>query len=211
MKNSLAEQAYHTIRRDILTCVLEPGSQIAQSQLAERYAFGVTPIRDALKRLEHEGFVRSIPRFGYIISPITVKDVEDLYDLRLTLEELAVRKAIQRASDDQLAQLKEMANFTYVYPDRETYLHFLDRNISFHYSIALASGNHRLAEMLAETLHEMTRIFNVGLELRDSAQEMRQEHQSLANALCERDSQRAVAIITDQILTSRKRVIENLS
>lgn len=210
MKDSLADQAYNVIWKDILNCVLDPGSQIAQSQLVERYDFGITPIREALKRLEQEGFVRSIPRFGYIITPITIKDVEDLYDLRLTLEESAVRKAIQRASDDQLIQLQERANFTYTYQNRETYLHFLEHNISYHYAIALASGNRKLADILAETLNEMTRIFNLGLELRDSAHEMHHEHVVLSNALFARDTERAVQIVTEQIITSRKRVVEDL-
>lgn len=211
MKDSLAEQAYNTIRRDILTCVLDPGSQIAQSQLVQRYTYGLTPIREALKRLEHEGFVRSIPRFGYIISPVTIKDVEELYDLRLILEEAAVRNAIQFAPQDQLDKLRELANFTYVYQDRETYLQFLDSNISFHHAIALASGSRKLADVLTGILSEMTRIFNLGLELRDSAQEMHHEHVALANALCERDAEQAVQIVKDQILTSRKRVTEDLT
>jgi DNA-binding GntR family transcriptional regulator len=211
MTDSLAEQAYQAIRKDIFTCVLDPGKQIAQSQLVERFDFGITPIREALKRLEQEGFVRSIPRFGYVVSPITMKDVEDVYDLRLILEEAAVRKAIEHASDEELARIKECTSFTYVYQDRETYLHFLEHNISFHHAIALASGNRKLAAMLAEVLQEMTRIFHLGLELRDSAEEMRHEHVLLAEALCARDAGRAVEIVREQILTSRKRVLEDLT
>ncbi len=210
MKESLADQAYNTIRKDILTCVLDPGSQIAQSQLVERYEYGVTPIRDALKRLEHEGFVRSIPRFGYIISPITPKDVEDLFELRLALEVLAVRKAIERASDEQLIQLRELSDTTYIYQDRVTYLHFLEHNLSFHYAIALASGNRKLADVLAETLHEMTRIFNLGLDLHDRSDQIQHEHVALADAIYARDTGQAIEIVTEQLISWRKRTLEDL-
>ncbi len=150
--NSLANQAYAALKKDILTCELDPGSTIAQSQLVKRYDFGLTPVREALKRLEQEGYVQSIPRFGYLITPITLKDVEDLYDLRLILEQSAVRMAIQRASAEQLAQIQQKATFTYKFKNRLSYLQFLEHNISFHVSIALASGNRKLAEMLANVL-----------------------------------------------------------
>ena len=208
--NSLAHQAYTALRKDILTCELDPGSTIAQSQLVKRYDFSLTPVREALKRLEQEGYVQSIPRFGYLITPITLKDVEDLYDLRLILEQSAVRMAIQRASDEQLAQIQQKATFTYKFKNRLSYLQFLEHNISFHVSIALASGNRKLAEMLANVLNEMTRIFNLGLDLRDSAEEMRNEHIVLAAALAQRDIQSAEQIVQDQIVLSRQRVVEML-
>jgi DNA-binding GntR family transcriptional regulator len=208
--SSLANQAYTALKKDILTCELDPGSTIAQSQLVKRYDFGLTPVREALKRLEQEGYVQSIPRFGYLITSITLKDVEDLYDLRLILEQSAVRMAIQRATDEQLAQIQEKATFTYKFKNRITYLQFLEHNINFHVSIALASRNHKLAEMLANVLNEMTRIFNLGLDLRDSAEEMRNEHIVLAAALAKRDIQQAEQIVQDQIMLSRQRVVEML-
>jgi|WetSurMetagenome_2_1015567.scaffolds.fasta_scaffold404137_1 DNA-binding GntR family transcriptional regulator len=208
--NSLANQAYSALKKDILTCELDPGSTIAQSQLVKRYDFGLTPVREALKRLEQEGYVQSIPRYGYLITPITLKDVEDLYDLRLILEQSAVRMAIQRATDEQLAQIQEKASFTYKFKNRLSYLQFLEHNNSFHVSIARASRNRKLAEMLANVLNEMTRIFNLGLDLRDSAEEMRNEHIVLAAALAKRDIQQAEQIVQDQIVLSRQRVSEML-
>ncbi len=205
---SLANQAYSAIRKDILTCVIDPGTRIAQAQMVERYNFGITPVREALKRLEQEGYVQSIPRFGYLITPITIKDVEDLYDLRTILEKSSVRTAIQRASDEQIAQLCNHASFTYTFKDPESYLEFLDHNIEFHVSIALASGNRKLAEVLAQVLNAMTRIFNLGLDLRDSAEEMRNEHLALAQAISRRDVQAAEQIVDDQISLSRRRVTE---
>jgi len=205
---SLADRAYATIKKDIITCVLDPGSQIAQSQLVQRYDFGITPIREALKRLEQEGYVQSVPRFGYIVTPINIKDIEDIYDLRLILEKSSVRLAAQRASDDQLARLLERANFTYRFKDTESYQKFLEMNNAFHVAIALTSGNRKLADTLADLLNQMTRIFHLGLDLRDSAEEMRHEHLALANAISKRNVDQAEQIVEDQITSSRRRVIE---
>lgn len=208
---SIAEQAYKAISMDILTCELQPGSQIAQSQLMERYAFGVTPVREALKRLESEGFVRTIPRFGYIITPITVKDVEDIYEMRSILELASVRLAIQRASDAQIAELQKYAALTYVYKDHESYQKFLEQNNAFHYSIALSGGNRKLADSLFTLLGQMIRIFNLGLDLRDSAEEMQHEHVALIKAVQARDTSLAEKIILDQINRSRQRVVQMIS
>ena len=207
---SLAERAYNTIKRDILTCVLDQGTLVAQSQMVEQYDFGITPVREALKRLEAEGYVQSSPRFGFVITPITIKDVEDLYELRQVLETASVRMAIQHASNEQIAEFRRRVDFTYTFKDRESYMEFLEGNIGFHVSIALMSGNRKLAEALSRVLNEMTRIFNLGLDLRDSAEEMRNEHVALVSALATRDIQRAEQIIQDQIRRSRQRVVEML-
>lgn len=210
-EQSQSAQAYAQIRRDILTCRLEPGRLIAQGQLVERYAFGLTPIREALKRLEQEGFVRSIPRFGYRITPVSIKDVEDLYDLRQILESGALRLAIERASDAQVAEIERQAGFRYTFGDPDSYLNFLERNVQFHVQIAQLSNNPLLAEQIGSVLHRMTRIFNLGLDLRDSAEEMQSEHQALAAAITRRDLAAALALSETQIATSRSRVLEMLA
>jgi DNA-binding FadR family transcriptional regulator len=119
--------------------------------------------------------------------------------------------AIQRATDEQLAQIQQKATFTYIFKDLGSYLEFLEQNVNFHVSIALVSKNRKLAEILANVLIEMTRIFNLGLDLRDSAEEMRNEHITLAAALVGRNIQLAEQIVQDQIMFSRRRVIEMLA
>jgi DNA-binding GntR family transcriptional regulator len=207
---SLSTQVYNVIKKDILTCVLDPGSKIAQPELVSQYGFGVTPTREALKRLEHEGYLQSIPRFGYLISPITERDMREVYDFRMILEKPAAQMAIKFASDEQLSKILEQANFTYTYHDRETYLKFLNHNIDFHRAIALASGNRRLADTLTMVLNELTRPFSLGLDLRDSAEEMRREHIELATALMDRDAERTDRILDEQITRSRERIFEML-
>jgi DNA-binding GntR family transcriptional regulator len=118
--------------------------------------------------------------------------------------------AIQHASNEQIAEFRRRVDFTYTFKDRESYMEFLEGNIGFHVSIALMSGNRKLAEALSRVLNEMTRIFNLGLDLRDSAEEMRNEHVALASALASREVKRAEQIIEDQIRRSRQRVVEML-
>ena len=211
MKASLSDQAYDVLKRAIMTCELEPGLRIAQPQIVEKYNLGVTPAREALKRLEQEGYVQSIPRFGYVISEISIVDIQEIYELRMILETAAVRAAAVRVNDRQLKEIERSATFTYTYRDRNSYFEFLNMNTRFHAQIALLTGNRRLADLIAKLLDDMTRIFHLGLDLRDSAEEMRNEHLALVKALEQHDPDHAENLIREQILRSQQRVVEMLN
>lgn len=206
----MADQAYNLVKQDILSCVLQPGQQIVQSQIAEKYNLGLTPTREALKRLEQEGFVQSVPRFGYIVSPITLSDLQEIFELRLILESAAVRLAVERASDARLAELKELAACRYIYHDRDSYSVYLAENARFHTAIALAAGNRRLADSVAKVLDELTRVFHMALDLRDSADEKVRDHVNLVEAMIARDVDRALHYIREEVSHSQRRVLEAL-
>jgi DNA-binding GntR family transcriptional regulator len=207
MKLSLSDQAYDLIKSDIITCALEPGQQIVQQQLGERYQLGTTPIREALQRLAQEGLVQPIPRFGYTVSYITLSDVHEIYEFRLILEPSAARLAAQRATDKQLSEIVHFAELTYTYRAGESHVH----NDDFHRAIVTAAGNRRLQEAICHLIDEMTRIFHLGLDLSTSIDIMRGEHLALAQALSNRDSDQAEALMYDQILRSKERVLEALT
>src|SRR5919197_450469 len=86
---SLADQAYARIRRRIVGCELAPGDQVTESQLVETHGIGKTPVREALQRLAQEGLVQPIRRHGYRVAPITLRDVRDLFGLRLIIQPAA--------------------------------------------------------------------------------------------------------------------------
>lgn len=210
MGQSLADQVYETIKNEIITCVLQPGQQIAQPQLVEKYQTGTTPVREALQRLAQEGLVQPVPRFGYIVTPITLSDVTEIYELRSLLESAAARLAALRGPQEQIDKLVELANYTYVYKDHDSYSRFLAHNTEFHRLVAVAAGNRRLVEAISKLLNELTRVFHLGLDLRDSAEEMRAEHKELAEALRKRDAGEAERIVLAQIARSQQRVHEAL-
>jgi DNA-binding GntR family transcriptional regulator len=208
---SLSDQAYEWIRRDILSCLLLPGQQIIQQQLVEKYGVGTTPVREALQRLTHEGLVVTVPRSGYMVSTITLADVRELFEYRTILETASVRMAVIRATEQQLNQLAEKANFTYIYSKHEDYPRFVALNNAFHCSIAALTGNRRLEESLARTLDSLTRVFHLVMELRDNAEDIRAEHGRLVAALQSRDANQAVSAVTAQINRTAQLVAEALT
>jgi len=201
---------YEAIKSDIMACRLKPGQQIAQNQLAEKYHSGLTPVREALQRLTQEGFVETIPRFGYVVSQITLSDIRDLFEMRAFLEAAAARLAASRASDEELRSFAELAGNTVIYRDGEVVNDFA-RNAEFHRQLGRAAGNLRLQTALDRLMDELMRVFNLGLDLQEGGEAWREEHTALANAMLRRDADGAGQIAYEQVIHSQRRVLEALT
>jgi DNA-binding GntR family transcriptional regulator len=206
--SSLADQAYHRLHREILTCTLMPGQVVSERELAHRYKISKTPIREALMQTCHDGLIQRLPGRGYMVAPITIKDIQDLFDLRLILELTAAERAAQNSPPSIIRQLREMADTSYDLENPESHIMFLQTNRDFHLTLAEAAGNRRLAAMLKDLLDQLERLFHLGLRLRDSSQEMVREHREIVAALENGDIHAAREVIARQILTSRDRILE---
>jgi DNA-binding GntR family transcriptional regulator len=208
MSVSLAEQAYQLLRADIISCALRPGQQVVQSRLAEKYQIGTTPIRDALHRLARENLVQPVPRSGYIIAPITLTDIQEMFELRFLLESFAARLAAVRGSEEDLQEIARLADITYVYKDKESVLGHIALNADFHRAIAVAAGNQRVVEQLSGLLDELARLFYLAIDLKDQSEAMRQEHHLLVEAICGREADRAGQIAGELVARAQERTLE---
>jgi DNA-binding GntR family transcriptional regulator len=173
---SLRKQVVAILRDAILTCRLEPGAVLNERELAEQLGVSKTPVREALSLLNHEGLVQILPRQAYVVTPITVRDVHECFDLRLILECAAVELAAARITDAELAQLEAIVSGEAA---SEPVAGTLDRNVDFHSLIARASGNERLTGLIEKLLGEMPRLITVGY--------VPGEHEPLMKALRKRN------------------------
>lgn len=100
---SLNEAAYDRLRGDIIACRLVPGQRLTEKQLAADLGFSIAPLRDALVRLDHEGLIRTLPRKGYQVAPLTPKSIDDLFVVWEILGPEIIRLGIGQASEEQIA------------------------------------------------------------------------------------------------------------
>lgn len=207
---SLSDQAYEAIRHDILTCVLAPGTAVSEVALSERYDLGKAPVRSALSRLRQEGLVSASPRRSFVISPITLRDVQELYALRVILEPATARLAAGRVDARRLEKLDAICRKGYTPGDPASTLRFLEANREFHLQIAEAGGNQRFVRLLAQVLDETTRVMHIGLGLRNRNAEMQHEHHALLEALESGDGESAARISESQVAASREMVLSGL-
>src|SRR5512135_1463205 len=84
--DKLSERVYQALRRDIVTAVLRPGEAVSEKELAARYNSSRTPVREAALRLEEQNLLRNVPNRGYFVTHLTVKDLNDIYEYRLSVE-----------------------------------------------------------------------------------------------------------------------------
>ena len=203
----LTERAYERLRRDIISCAIAPGSEISEAQLATQYKLGKAAVRVALTKLAHAGLVKAIPRRGYMVMPVTLKDIHDVFELRLMLEPPAARMAAGKVNTQKLRALDDICREGYQPGDARSTARFLDTNKAFHVEIAQATGNARLAAAIEQLLDEMTRLLHLGLGLRKGPQETLHEHKSLVKALARGDGETAERICREQIEASRNMVL----
>lgn len=214
--SSQSRVAYTVLRRRIIRCELEPGERITEAQLASETGIGKTPVREALTRLIQEGLVRSIPGRGYEVAPITLGDVQDLFNFRLVIEPAAAQLAAGQVIASDLLHLNELCTAYFSAIDEESESHYLQANYLLHAAIADASGNRRLAEAVRRALEEserlfhLSRLFHLNNVLKKRSEEVAHEHKNLVDALIAGDGETARKLTLVHITASQGRVLDAL-
>jgi len=207
--DSLNERICQRIRNDILLGVYHPGEKLDVNKLVSEYGVSRTPIRDALNVLQREGLIEILPRIGYFVSRITIKDIEDVFQLRLIVETASAELAAQLITDEDLSYLESLTS-RYIVGDVQSYKKFLAENRMFHYRIALATGNRRIAEVVDNLLNQMYRLLILRLDLRENADEMLTEHHKLLEAFRHRDAAAARLAMQEALQNARAAVMQSI-
>jgi DNA-binding GntR family transcriptional regulator len=207
---SFGDDAYSRIRRDIVSCRMMPGTKITEPELMASYVIGKSSCRIALTRLCHENLLRSIPRKGYQVAPITLKDVEEIFALRVQLEPMAARLAVGRVDIEQLRVLEAACRVRHLAPLSEQIDVFMDANKAFHMAIIEASGNERLVRTLSGLMDEMTRLVALGFNVQRTKPEIKHDHNAMISAFEEGDGKRAELIARRHIETFQAMTLEKV-
>ncbi len=200
---SLSQRAYEQIKNDVITCKLQPGIDVSEAHLAARCRLGKAPVRAALARLSQEGLVKATPRRGYQIAPITLRDIHDLFDLRVSLESMATRLATGKVSTARLRAINKEWSEGYQKQAGKVDPGYLEANKRFHLTIAEASGNGRLVQILGRLLDETDRLIYLGLPLASQRQEIQEGHTPLIEALERGDADAAEKIAVEHVLAAK--------
>lgn len=186
---SLSERAYLQIRDLIVTLELKPGSVIEEGRLCRQLKLGRTPVREALKRLAHEGLVRSVPNRGTFVMEINITDLARLTEVRVELEGLAARLAAERAnSEDHLTMhvlIAELAGLTEMEPH-----HLIQFDQRIHRVIWQAGHNRFLEDACEQHFTHSLRLWFLVIHLVDLKVAV-EEHGRLLDAVVARDGPRA--------------------
>lgn len=204
--------AYERLHRAIVRVELAPGTPVSEAQLVDSYGFSKAAVRAALARLRADGLVRAEPRRGHVITPLTMRDVLEIYDLRLLLEPPAARAAAAQLDRAELERLRALAEPEVDFGDPDSLERFLRANRAVHLAIARAAGNRRAAQIVEGLLDASERARLVALRGGSAArgQRPRTELHELLSALEAGDGPRAAELMAAAIRTFRDELVESL-
>lgn len=210
MKEGLIRhRIYDQLRAEIMSCDLQPGSEVREGELASKFGVSKSPIRDALQRLESEGLIEIAPRKGHRVAPISVSDAKDMLDMREMLEAGALRAAVVRASDADLKSLDALRD-----ADTNDMNNFSEYNRKFHLRLCELSGNRLLADTMARLMESYDRLCIVSLSTRrngvDSMTDALADHHTIIDALQARSATLATRASARHIRKSRSTVMQGL-
>ena len=202
---TLAERVYAQIKQLIFDFVLLPGDRFSESDLANQVQVSRTPLRQALQRLQREGFLLVFPKSGWQVAPLDFETFDQLYDLRVLLETHAVARLCE-AEDRPL--LKELAETWLIKPaERQTAFITVDRlDEDFHSALVRATGN---AEMIRvhEDITERIRIIRRLVFTKPARVEATyDEHARILRAITRRRADEAQRLLKAHVAQSKAEV-----
>jgi DNA-binding GntR family transcriptional regulator len=204
--------AHERLRHAIVRLELEPGAPVSEAQLVARFGFSKAAVRAALARLRAERLVLAEPRRGHVIAPLTIRDVGEIYDLRLLLEPPAAAAAAGRITPDELAHLRARSEPALDLDDPASVDRFMEANRAVHVSVATAGGNRRAALIVARLLDDSERARLVALRAGAGGRGLRarDEHRALLGALEAGDGDEAARLMAAAIRDFRDELLDAL-
>ncbi|MEP9377321.1 GntR family transcriptional regulator [Aquabacter sp. CN5-332] len=198
---------YEMMRHDILKCIIMPGAEIREADLAQRFGVSKSPVRDALQKLELEGLVDIEPRRGHRVRAISVRDAEDILELRQVLEAACVKKVALVASEEELAGLDR-----YRTADKSSAEAFAAYNRDFHHHLGVLSGNRRMAEEMVRAMDYYARLCLVSLSvIADRGFDgPLKDHVEIIDALQARNGNAAARVVRRHVGKSRDQILKVL-
>lgn len=204
--SNLTSLAYDSIKRYILDGKLDEGARLTEEFLSTSLGISKSPIREALNRLEAEGFIHIEPRRGAYLRDFATADINELYDLRNALETHVVLTL--QLSPELIGELRQSVRRMRKYLKDNDKAHYIEEDIQFHAELANATGNGRLCRTLENVQNQIWIFRRKTYDLSSST--AADSHETIVRALEAGERPRAVAAMSDHITSVRRKLVEFL-
>jgi DNA-binding GntR family transcriptional regulator len=206
---NLRDHIEQQISNAILNGVFRSGERLVESAVAETLGVSRAPVREALAALEREGLVFQVPRRGYFVVDLTDKDIEEIYSLRLLLEKEALRRAMDRVSEEHLAEMQRLVNrlgkAARELSDPET---IVALDLEFHQYLCRVADHSRLCVAWNSLRLQMQMLIGwtskTHYRYPDQPREL---HQQIVDALRDQDLAQGEAVLTEHIADAHQRAL----
>jgi len=213
-RESLTDQIVKLIHEDIFERNLLPGSKISLRELAAKWGISRTPLREAIRKIEAEGLITSVPGKGFIVRMVYPDDVKEIFIVRKTLESLACKLACKNITEQEIKEiekiqenLKKMTRENKVNDD-ERFKLIQQLNKKFHFSVYNASGNKTLVEIISLVWGRTATIITCILSSPKRLNKLIEEHDAILDALKKGDEIGVQKALKNHLSISGKAAIE---
>lgn len=181
-RDSVADRVAEQLRMLIISGKLLPGEKIVEEELCKEMEISRTPLREAFRVLQVEGFLSHKPRCGVTVASYTINDIEELWDLRTVLEATAASRAARQQHSGIKKELNDMVNGSRLIQEYDSYA-FSEHDTNFHVFIAKCSGNKWFENELINLWKKSSLPRRVLLRDIESAKKSCQEHERIVRAI----------------------------
>ncbi|MCG8634330.1 MAG: GntR family transcriptional regulator [Desulfobacterales bacterium] len=202
--------AYEGIKELLFTNEISPGQKIFYRQLAERLGMSLTPVIQALKHLEFQGIVRYEPNKGYATEPMSMQEVQEIYDLRELIEISLLPDVIANLTETGITNLKSLLTVPDGVAGETVPNEQLLRDREFHLALAALSGRKVQIQMLRHLFDQLYLKYRGSLLFIRAKDPVGSEHQNIFNAVVSHDVDEAVAAMTDHFTRIRSQALKSL-
>ncbi len=206
----LRELVTDNIRQAILRGVFPPGMRLMELQLASDIGVSRTPVREAIRALELEGLVVMIPRRGAYVANISIKDINEVYEVRTALEVLAAGLAAERINDEELDEMEKiLVSMSTLTPAHDMEA-LVSNDTKFHDIIYNASRNGRLISIVNNLREQINSIRGGSMGYPGRLGEMMDEHRAIVDSIAQRDSDAAQQAVRTHMENAERTLLKTI-
>jgi DNA-binding GntR family transcriptional regulator len=206
---SLGERVYRSLKEDILSARVGKDELLLEQALAERYGVSKTPVREALRLLVHDGLLLVLPRKGYMVRPVGLQDVVEVFEMRRIIEPALCAEAARRRTVEHLVAMRESIEIERALDDPS--LDEMEQSLKLHRLIAAASGNTRAMTMVGSLMDEAARLPWLVPVLRPGPRRPGvEEHVGIVDAIESGDSETAAKAMSEHLESTVARTMGGL-
>jgi len=202
----LSQKVYRVLKTEIVKGSLKPGTKLLEGKIAEQMEVSRTPIREALRELAAEGFVKISPNQGVVVSNASIEDVQEVLQIRGVLEGLAARLAAKIMNKEEIKELENYLKQMEYYTNKNDALAFSEMDAEFHELILGICGNNRLIQIRKNLSDQAHRYRIRSLSIPGRLKYSLKEHREIVEALKRKDVEQADRLSQKHI----ENVLENI-
>lgn len=193
---TLQEQAYSFVKAKIMDLEIKPGQYITDSEVAEELGMSRTPVREGLRRLEHEGLLINYARRGWRVYALSLQDIHDIFDLKEAVEGMLARRAASCSDEELRSILVEIVERMAVAAQADDVEAWLQADVQFHRTLFAMSGNKRAIDFVQTLNDQWHRVRTGFVTLRERMQRSNVEHEAIIDGILARDGEQAERAMT---------------